>query len=328
MTNRDRFKAIINFEQADRVPMVEWAPWWDETITRWHNEGLPAETRGDTEIRQFFGLDIYEQCWIRPEADTCPEPEKHGAPLIRSEADYEAFKKHLYPKVAFDKKLIAEWAEKQKSGEIVIWITLNGFFWFPRTLFGIEAHMYSFYDHPELMHRMNNDLVEYHIRVLEEFCSICTPDFMSFAEDMSYNNGPMVGKPIFDEFMAPYYKKIVPLLKDKGIVPIIDSDGDITDLIPWFDEVGVDGFLPLERQAGFDIIEVRKQHPKTRFIGGYDKMVMSKGEPEMRAEFERLLPVMQQGGFIPSCDHQTPPGVSIENYRIYLKLLKEYCQKI
>jgi uroporphyrinogen-III decarboxylase len=56
-------------------------------------------------------------------------------------------------------------------------------------------------------------------------------------------------------------------------------------------------------------------------------MVMSKGEREMRAEFERLLPAMRSGGYIPSVDHQTPPGVSLANYRIYVKLLKEYCAR-
>jgi len=44
----------------------------------------------------------------------------------------------------------------------------------------------------------------------------------------------------------------------------------------------------------------------------------------MRAEFERLVPIMHTGGFIPSVDHQTPPGVSLAQYRDYLKLLDEY----
>ena len=44
----------------------------------------------------------------------------------------------------------------------------------------------------------------------------------------------------------------------------------------------------------------------------------------MRAEFERLVPLMKKGGFIPSVDHQTPPGVSLEEYRVYLRLLEEY----
>ena len=54
---------------------------------------------------------------------------------------------------------------------------------------------------------------------------------------------------------------------------------------------------------------------------------MPKGEKAMRQECERLLPVMRQGGFNPSVDHQTPPGVSLENCRIYLCLLREYAEK-
>ena len=61
-------------------------------------------------------------------------------------------------------------------------------------------------------------------------------------------------------------------------------------------------------------------------IGAFDKTTMHLGEERMRLEFERLLPVMKQGGFIPAVDHQTPPDVSLENYKIYVRLLKEYCQ--
>ena len=107
----------------------------------------------------------------------------------------------------------------------------------------------------------------------------------------------------------------------------MDSDGDISLALPWFANAGVEGILPLERQAGVDLMKLRDQYPNFLFIGHYDKMVMPLGEEAMRAEFERLLPVMRQGGFIPSVDHQTPPGVSLENYEIYLRLLREYCEK-
>jgi hypothetical protein len=33
---------------------------------------------------------------------------------------------------------------------------------------------------------------------------------------------------------------------------------------------------------------------------------------------------MKTGGFIPSVDHQTPPGVSLDQYRLYLRLLTQY----
>lgn len=53
-------------------------------------------------------------------------------------------------------------------------------------------------------------------------------------------------------------------------------------------------------------------------------MVMSQGEEAMRTEFERLLPAMKSGGYIPSVDHQTPPGVSLEDYKIYIGLLARH----
>ncbi len=41
----------------------------------------------------------------------------------------------------------------------------------------------------------------------------------------------------------------------------------------------------------------------------------------------RILPVMKSGGYIPSVDHQTPPGVSLENYQTYTRLFREYAEK-
>ena len=98
-------------------------------------------------------------------------------------------------------------------------------------------------------------------------------------------------------------------------------------MIPWLQSVGIEGVYPLERQAGVDICKIREMYPKFIMMGGYDKMVMSKTEEDMRREFERILPVMKSGGYIPSVDHQTPPEVSLENYKIYVRLFKEYAEK-
>jgi uroporphyrinogen-III decarboxylase len=147
---------------------------------------------------------------------------------------------------------------------------------------------------------------------------------MTIAEDMSYNNGPMISKGLMDEFMSPYYAKLLEKAKQMDMLTIVDTDGDVTMLVPWLLENGIEGVLPLERQAGVDGMALREMFPKLRMVGHYDKMVMPHGEAAMRAEFERLLPLMGTGGFIPSVDHQTPPGVSLENYRTYLRLLHEY----
>jgi hypothetical protein len=219
---------------------------------------------------------------------------------------------------------MASWAERQQLGEAVVWATLEGFFWFPRTLMGFEKMMYAYEDEPELLHQINQDLLEFNFRLLDGILPVCVPTFMTIAEDMSYNLGPMISKRTFAEFVAPYYRQLIPRLQEHQIPLIMDTDGDVTLLVPWLKDLGIAGVLPLERQAGVDGMKLRQQFPDFLFIGHFDKMTMNRGEQAMRVEFERLLPMMKAGGFIPSVDHQTPPGVSLDQYRCYLRLLEEY----
>jgi hypothetical protein len=325
MTTRERFQAVMNFQPFDRMFMMEWAGWWDKTIERWRGEGLPEADR--YALYRHFGLDVHYQDWFPTRRKGCPVPASHGAGIIAGEADYERVRPFLFPDLAFDRRLWAARAAEQARGEAVLWFTVEGFFWFPRTLFGIEPHIYAFYDHPELMHRINRDLAAWMIRQIDALCEICSPDFMTFAEDMSYNHGPMLSEELFNEFMLPYYQQVIPRLRQHGIIPITDSDGDITVPAPWFERAGLAGVLPLERQAGVDIAKLRQAHPKMLFIGHYDKMVMNKGEAAIRGEFARLLPTAAKGGFIPSVDHQTPPGVSLAEYQTYLKAYREFAEE-
>ena len=331
MNNVERFNAVLNFEKPDRLPVIEWASWWNETVRRWHTEGLSQTVPWD-EIQTHLGLDYIQRIWLPLLTPDCPRPASHGAPLIESEEDYEAFKQYLYPNEThsnYQRKFetLRSLADRHDAGDAVIWYSYDGFFWFPRVLMGIENHLYSFYDEPELYHRICEDLADYIIGQLPKIYAVCKPDFMVISEDMSYNNGPMISKTLFDEFLLPYYKKIVPEIKKYGTKVIVDTDGDVSMMIPWLIRAGIDGVLPLERQAGVDLVKLKAQYPDFLFIGGFDKMTMSEGEEAMRKEFDRLAPVMRAGGYIPSCDHQTPPGVSLENYQIYVRLLKEYAEK-
>ena len=113
----------------------------------------------------------------------------------------------------------------------------------------------------------------------------------------------------------------------RGMNVFIDTDGNLEDMVPWFMEVGADGVTPLERRAGVDVVKLLNLYPTLHAISGFDKMTMSLGENAMRTEFERILPAMRTGRYIVSVDHQTPPEVSMENYRIYLRLFDEYSKK-
>ena len=325
MNDRERVHALLNGKAEDRIPCIEWASWWDQTVNKWRSEE-PSLPHGSRELFEHFGLDGHSQYWLSPRGGGCPHPQGHGAPIIEDEADFERILPYLFPEDNLKnlENTLLSWKADHQSGSTSVWYTFEGFFWFPRTLFGIENHLYAFYDYPELMKEINQRLLDYHKKAVKVIYSVLCPEFMTIAEDMSYNHGPMLSKEFYDEFMAPYYKELIPLIKEHGTKVFIDTDGDVEPLIPWFKECGIEGVLPLERQAGVDVNRIREKHPGFLMIGGFDKTVMHCGEDAMRREFERILPAIKSGGYIPAVDHQTPPDVSIENYRIFVRLLKEY----
>jgi hypothetical protein len=327
MKPRERLDLVLNGGLPDdRLPMIEWAAWWDQTIDRWKLEGMPPDLSWSGSL-QYFGLDELYTLGAAPDV---PPASSHGAAVVTGEADYEQIRKKLYAPSIIETMLeTARSSLKQRhdAGETSIRLWLDGFFWYPRRLLGIEPHLYAFYDYPGLMHRINRDQLAFNLQVLEALFSVLKPDFVGVAEDMSYNHGPMLSYQLFQEFLLPCYKKLTAYCKSNHVRVLVDSDGDVTTMLPWLVEAGIDGVYPLERQAGVDIGHIRRQYPEFIMMGGYDKLVMNQGEDAIRTEFERLLPVMRSGRYIPSVDHQTPPEVSFSDYKTYIGLFREYCER-
>lgn len=328
MTSKERFRKVMSFSKdIDRLPVTEWAPWWTETLAAWEKQGLKPNPGEEHGLQDYFGLDKLHQFWFSGRDPGFSDAVNRHGGLVVDESDYDALHGYLYTDRIIDdaRKSIEAYLAKFDDNEYATWMTLDGFFWFPRTLFGIENHLYAFYDHPDLMKRINSELCEFYLKLIDVVYSYVTPVFMTFAEDMSYNLGPMISEDLYDEFMDPYFKIIIPEIKKHGTHPIIDTDGFVEPLIPWFLKSGIEGILPLERMAGVDICRIRENYPKLLMIGAFDKTVMHLGEEAMRKEFERIKPVILSGGYVPGVDHQTPPDVTVENYKIFLKLLREYC---
>ncbi len=331
MTASERFQAYLSGKAVDRIPMIEWAPWWDLTVKRWLEDGLPREYANYEALQGYFGLDKCLQSCANVRTAQTPPPPAYGLGIMSDEDDYiNKVKPTLFPntKSLFSDEQFNNWTNIRNRGDTIQFFTVEGFFWYPRTLFGIESHLYSFYDYPELYKQLCDDYADWLILLFRDVFSRFRFDFMSFAEDMSYNGGPMISKEQFDEFLAPFYKKVIPVIHEYNIPVFIDSDGDITMAVDWYASVGADGMFPLERQAGVDVSVYIDKQPDMAFIGHFDKMCMKYGEEAMRKEFERILPSVMRGKFIPSVDHQTPPDVPLDYYRIYVNLLKEYGSKV
>jgi uroporphyrinogen decarboxylase len=121
--------------------------------------------------------------------------------------------------------------------------------------------------------------------------------------------------------MLPYYRILIDHIRKLGCdLIIVDSDGDVTELIPLFISVGVNAMLPFEVQAGMDVTRLRKIYGRDlAMIGGLDKRVLALRFSDIEDEINRRLSLMlDSGGYIPSLDHTVPPDVSLDHFRYYI----------
>lgn len=190
---------------------------------------------------------------------------------------------------------------------------------------GVEDLLLVYYDQPQLIHAINRQHLEFLKGLYERALQEVEFDFAFIWEDMAYKTGPLIGPALFREFMLPYYLELMDYFRSFGVeLCIVDSDGNIEDLIPCFIEGGIDGVLPLEVAAGMDVRAIREAYPKLRLLGGVDKRAVAAGPEAIDEELERRMRgVVGRGRYLPGVDHHIPPDVPLSHFAHYLKRARE-----
>jgi len=353
----------MRFEKVDRPPFTELA-FWSETLKRWYREGLPATVDINDFFgfdEQFGQWGIKIDFWPIPRfvTRTIKETDKYriyiderGITLkqmragvlsmpqwldfpIKDRRSWKQFKQRLDP--TDSRRYPLDWGEElieylnRRDSSVPLGINpVSGnsasFFGWLRDLIGLENTLYLLYDDPILIHDMNQFYEYFTIEVLKKAVKNVKFDFVYIWEDMGYKTGPLISPKMFKEFMLPHYKRLTSFLRKYGIdIIMVDSDGNLEELIPLWIEGGVNVVLPLEAAAGMDVVKLRKKYGKNlSLMGNIDKRALIKGKSAIKEEVMSKVPfLIKQGGYIPYVDHAVPPDVSLENYIYYLNLLKE-----
>ena len=206
-------------------------------------------------------------------------------------------------------------------------LPICGAFGHPRNLLGDEGLGYTIYDDPGLLHAILDNWHDLYAALLSELTAHARVDCLLIWEDMCYKNGPLIDPRHFRAFMLPRYRALVRTAKACGIPCIlVDSDGDVTQMIPLFLEAGVDALMPFEVQAGMDVVALRERYGRSFCImGGIDKRALAKDRRAIEAEVARVLPAfVESGRFIPTLDHTIPIDVPLDNFLHYLRVLRGY----
>jgi len=84
-------------------------------------------------------------------------------------------------------------------------------------------------------------------------------------------------------------------------------------------DAGVDVIWPIERASEVGPVEWRARFGKgLRLWGGVDKREIARGPEAIRTHLREFIPLIEEGGFIPTVDHTVPPDTSWDNFRYYM----------
>ena len=204
-------------------------------------------------------------------------------------------------------------------------ISFNGPFWQLREWCGFEGLCLLMADDPGFVEEMSGFWAEFVSETMAPVLERVQLDFVGISEDMAFKEHSMVSPAMVRRFLMPAYERWVPEIKASGCrIVDMDSDGYIGDLIPLWIEAGINCCWPVEVAAGNDIVEYRRRFGRTMaYHGGVDKRAIARGGEVMRAEVMRAAPLLEEGGFIPGCDHGVPPDISWPNFVEYARLLAE-----
>ncbi|MCL2815436.1 MAG: hypothetical protein FWD23_12620 [Oscillospiraceae bacterium] len=206
-------------------------------------------------------------------------------------------------------------------------VGFNGPFWQLREWLGFEGLCTAMIERPEFVAEMIGFWQDFILAVHDRiFAQGVTVDIVRFSEDMAYKAHSMISPAMTREFLLPVYKKWVAYFKSHGAQVIsVDSDGCVEELIPIWIEAGINVNEPLEVAAHNDIVLYSSVYKnKMGYTGGVDKRAIAAGGKVIEAELKRLEPVINKGGYIPSCDHGVPSDISLDNFIRYSKLLAKY----
>ncbi len=348
MTSHERFKRMFEHREADRAPIID-GP-WGATIERWQAEGLPEGVSFvdyfDLDHVAGFGIDNsprYEPKVIEETDEYIIRTTNWGATLknwkhaastpefldftVKDRESWADARARMTPtddRIPWE-HLKAHYAEWRKKGW---WIEAHLWFGFDVThswTVGTERLLMAMVEDPEWCSDMFNHYLDVQLALLERVWEAgYTFDAVRWPDDMGYKYNQFFSLNTYRELLKPVHKRAIDWAHAYGVKAHLHSCGDINPFVPELIEIGLDALNPLEVKAGMNPVELKAKYGDKLVLHGGINAVLWDDPEAIRAEMERVVPVMKEnGGYIFSSDHSVPSSVSLEDFRRITDLAKK-----
>jgi uroporphyrinogen decarboxylase len=208
---------------------------------------------------------------------------------------------------------------------VVARLPVDGTFPWEATV-GMEEFLIRMITDPDFVRRAIEVYVNRSIGYIEAALDAGAHAVMT-TDDYSDNRSPIMGKPRFEEFIAPALARQCDAVHAKGGYFIKHTDGNTWDLLPSFVEIGIDGWHGIQPAIGMDLRKLKERFGDSLcFFGGVNCETLIEGSPddaraEVRYAIEHAAP---GGGLVVTCGNVLQPGTKLENYLAARNATREF----
>ena len=348
LTSRERFARVFAHRDADRVPVID-DP-WGATIERWQREGMPT----DVSYVDFFGLDRVASIGL----DNSP---RYPVEVVEETAAYRIHKtawgatlknwKHAASTPEFLDFTIVDrdsWAaakaRMKPDGERIDWARLEreaprweaeGWWvqaglWFGFDIthswtVGTERLLMALVEDPDWCVDMFAHQLEVDLALLDMVLDAgYHVDAVRWPDDMGYKHNQFFSLDTYRRLLLPFHRRAVEWAHERGLRAHLHSCGDVNPFVPDLVGIGLDALNPLEVKAGMDPLHLKQTFGDELVLHGGINAVLWDRPDEIRAEMERVVPLLKEGGgYVFSSDHSVPSSVRLEDFRGIVELAKQ-----
>jgi uroporphyrinogen decarboxylase len=193
-------------------------------------------------------------------------------------------------------------------------------------LMGFTSFAEALHDRPGLVERVFDRVAAIQSRITERVIEHPAVGAVLHADDLAYCSGPMVHPEVIRRHVFPAYRCLAEQCRDRRILYLFHSDGQIERFLPDIADCGFVGFHPVEPKA-MDAVRVKREWgSRLCLLGNIDVDLLARGTPqEVRDHTKRCLDTLaRDGGYCPGSGNSVPDYVPFSNFIAMIETVKEW----
>lgn len=337
MTGRERILTALKRQQPDCVPIFEW--FIDDVVAKAMTGTTdPIEVVDALDLdginvrpnytRTCLSTDTYRDEWgaVRQlTGDILPAIIESPIKDIALHCDYN------FPDPAAPHRFssLEKTITRLGNRRALVWNLRDG--WSDmRDLLGYEGALIAFIAETDHFRALLDRVVDYNLAVARVARQRYGVEIVATTDDVANAGGLFLNPAQYVEIIGPAFKKVVAGYKDLGLLCIKHCDGDVTQVLDFWIETGIDCFDPVDPTAGMRMDVFKKRYGSRICLKGNINCagVLETGTPdEVRRDVRACIAAAGPAGLIVSSSNTIHRGVKPENFRAMIDTVREFGRK-